>query len=342
MKAWLKCCAYLAVALLLVYGLLLAALNAGLGRWLLETAANRMLFASAGAFRCRRVVVTPTLRIRLQGVSVQVPLNRQRVDASVARCESDRSLLVCWGTRRLMMQMSGGAIKGHNLAIDGIDVRFDGPLPGTATATRPVGYLRIHSLRAGHLTVNQLEGAVVQEGTRYVVHPLAMQALSGALRGTLTVELQPQPRVTLALQASQLALGDLAPFNAAMFQGARGTLHGTIQIATDAHGLASFEGAFVADLPGGTIGPSFLQMLLPYLPRTAERERLSQAIARGTLVPFESGSVTVAVVDPQHIKMVLNMAIPEYNLHVSNATLDIRLDSPALLTQCFEFLGTLQ
>ncbi|GEM_PF-4729503 len=49
----------------------------------------------------------------------------------------------------------------------------------------------------------------------------------------------------------------------------------------------------------------------------------------------------VAVVDPQHIQAILNMAIPEYNLVLSNVTMDIHLESPDLLHQLFEMLGSL-
>ena len=340
MKTFVRRGLYVTAALLLAYSVMLAALNAGLGRWLLEGAANRALFASAGAFRCQRVVVTPTLRIRLYGVSAQVPLNRQRINYSVARFSLDRSLLACWRARRLTMRVSGGAIKSHDLTVEGIEARFDGPWPGTTSATQPVGHLQIRSLRAGQLAVNQLDGAIVQEGAAYRVDPLTMQGYDGEFRGSLVAQLAPSTRVELALDASRLHLGELAAFNAEIFRGAQGQFHGTLHIAGDAQHLTVLTGSFLVDEPGGTIGARFLQGLLVYTPKTVERTRLKQAGAQGALVPFTSASLSVDLADPQHLKIVFNMAVPEYNFLLNNFVVDTPLEPLQTLSQLPEFVGT--
>ena len=261
---------------LAVIGLYLAfllALNAGLGRWAVE---------AFSAFRCEGVAVTPALRVTLRGVSLPLRDARQTRMLTIGRVLIDTPVWEMALRRRVAVHAVEGALSGRDLAVDGMELRCTWP--------PLIGELRVASARAGPLAVRQVRGPIVQTATRYTVDPLTMQAYSGHLRGTLTIERSPAPRprrgtqqswvadgsaervargqMALVLRASDLALGDLAPFNAAMFRGARGALHGTLQLRSTSKGLASFEGTFAVEAPGGAIGSAFLQGLLPYLPRT--------------------------------------------------------------------------
>ena len=113
-----------------------------------------------------------------------------------------------------------------------------------------------------------------------------------------------------------------------------------MRVAAEAAGSVSFQGAWTVQTPGGTIGAQLLQLLVPYLPNTVERRRLEQAIARHELVPFQSAELLVTIRDPQHIKTVLTMAIPEYNLLLDHVTVEIRLEDPEILTQLGRLLRT--
>lgn len=327
-----------------LYGALLLALNAGLGPWVTQALAARVGLAPPGEFRCEHVTVTPSLRVTLHEVSLPLRDGREMRTFTVSRVAIETPIWEVVLQRHVALHAVNGGLSGPHLAVEGVEVRFAGSLslPSPGTPPLPVGELQVASARLGQLAVTRIRGPIIQTAAGYRVDPLIMQAYSGWLQGVLTVELVPVPRLALDLNASDLALGDLASFNPAMFRGAQGTLRGAIQLLTTREGPASLQGMFAVDLPGGTIGSLLLQGLLPYLPRTVERERLRQVIAQGELVPFESGSVRVTVTDPQHMQAILNMSIPAYNLLLSDVTMDIRFESADVLQQLAALLGHFQ
>jgi len=327
-----------------LYGALLLALNAGLGPWAAQALADRAGFAPPGAFRCERVSVTPSLRATLHGVSLPFGEGRETRILTIGRVAIETPIWEVVLQRHVALHAVNGELSGPHLAVEGVEVRFAGSLspPAPETLPLPVGELQVASARLGQLTVTRLRGQIIQTAGGYRVDPLTMQAYSGRLQGVLTIERVPPLRLALDLNASDLALGDFVSLNQAMFRGAQGALRGAVHLLATPEGIASLQGTFAVDLPGGSIGSLLLQGLLPYLPRTAERERLRQVIAQGGLVPFESGSVQVTVSDPQHMQAVLNMAIPEYNLLLSDVTMDVRFDSTDVLQQLAALLGHFQ
>lgn len=342
MKRFLLSCLTVACAYLLLIGVF----DLGAGRWLLERWVNRTQPALHGSFRCDALLLTPDLRVYARGCRARMTDAARTAtsrDVRIRQWALRNSLVDVWRRRHLVLEVSEGSLTGRDIRIDGLMLQLDGLLSGAASGMpQPIGRVAIRDIQAGALALHDVTGAILQQSHRYVIDPLAMHIYSGALRGALAVTVAPSTRVELSLTTDRLLLGDLAPLNQEMFRGAAGHCSGAVQVAGDASGLTALDGALRVAAPGGSIGSAVLQALLPYLPPTAERDRLSRAIERHALVPFQSASLTVTIVDPQHIKTVLTMSIPEYNLLVDHATIDIRFDDPKLLSRVLEFLSALR
>lgn len=321
--------------------------NMGGGRWLFTRWVNRQYPALENTFACSRVQVSPTGHVTLIRPSACVGPgcwnHGPRRDAMYIGARRVRWTRPDPRMPRLQFTVTDAELDGRSIRVQGGQLTWDSPWPGQTddTGRVQVGTLSAREATFGQLAVTYLQGTIVQVGDEFVVEPLTMQAYAGALTGRLRVIRAPALHVVLDLAADRILLGELEGFNQMLFHGAAGELAGRVHVNHSAETGLTFNGTFTVLTPGGTIGAQMLQVLLPYLPRTAERERLRQAVKRQELVPFQSAELVVTVDDPQQVKTVLTMAIPEYNLLLDHVTVDIRVEDPQVLRQLSDVLRTL-
>ena len=103
------------LAPLLGYAGLLLALNAGGGRWAVIWRLNHTPPVVPGSARCAHVIITPDLRVRLEGVSAELQSGRQRYTLAIPLLRCERSLISVWRRKHLTLTIADGSFAFSHL-----------------------------------------------------------------------------------------------------------------------------------------------------------------------------------------------------------------------------------
>ena len=125
-----------------------------------------------------------------------------------------------------------------------------------------------------------------------------------------------------------LDLGEIEWLSPENLTGSVGEMRGLVDIRTNSRGEISFSSELRIQEPGGRLQSRFFDILTPYLPQLATKEKVRQVAAAGGLVGFRDASLKADLVESDKMKAFLHISIPDYNLDL-NLNMEIRLDENA-------------
>ncbi len=172
---------------------------------------------------------------------------------------------------------------------------------------------------------------LIFDGARFEQSPLR------GVTGVAELRRNPNWRLELQVGIQGIGLQDLERFSPEYLTGSTGTMTGDLGLRYGAR-----EDTFLSlDLriaePGGLVPSRFLQLLVPYLPNASEIRKLSSKTA---LVGYHTASLQLFLPQSDQLKVLMQMAIPEYNLQL-NLNVEVRVDERNILLQLAHLLGLL-
>lgn len=134
-----------------------------------------------------------------------------------------------------------------------------------------------------------------------------------------------------------LGLEELEPLNPENLRGSSGEIKGEITIRQGAKGVF-LRANLRIDEPGGRLQARFLDLLKPYLPQMGVKEKVEQILAAGGGVDFRIASLEMELVESEKMKVLLHLAIPDYNLDL-HFNIEVRVDEKNAFLQLAELGG---
>lgn len=120
-----------------------------------------------------------------------------------------------------------------------------------------------------------------------------------------------------------LDLKELVWINPENLEGSSGEMKGKIILRQDSKGAILLNGKLQVN-EGGELPSHFFRLLKPYLPQIALSRKIKRIEATGGLVGFRLASLEMEMVESNKMKIVLHLAVPDYNLDL-HLKVEVRL-----------------
>ncbi|MBU9889464.1 MAG: hypothetical protein KTQ49_06320 [Candidatus Omnitrophica bacterium] len=160
--------------------------------------------------------------------------------------------------------------------------------------------------------------------------------------GTLSVSAGKAWRVEAAVDFEGADLEDLRWLDPQNLDGASGALGGSLRCVQTAGHDPVLDLKIAVAQPGGQLQAKFFDLFLPYLPTSAQKERVKMIVAgKQTLVRYRTAALNMNLPRPDLVKILLRILVLDYNL-LLNLDVTVRLDQKDALLQIAHLLGFIQ
>ena len=145
----------------------------------------------------------------------------------------------------------------------------------------------------------------------------------------------------LLLDIQELDLHEIEWVNPENLSGASGKVRGNLEFGADARGKIESRGDLEVAPPGGLLQARFFDLLKPYLPEVALREKVDEISGHRGLTGFHEASLKIELARSDKMKIFLHIAVPDYNL-ILNLNIEVRVDEKNALGQLAGLAGVIK
>jgi hypothetical protein len=183
---------------------------------------------------------------------------------------------------------------------------------------------------------------IFRKPVRFVFDGLRPQISSRqGLSGNFMIQEGPASRFELTADLGKTGLEDWQWLDPQTLGGATGAMKGSLTFRQVAGQEPEFSMDLEAPEPGGNIQARFFDLFLPYLPTSAQKERVQKVSESQKLVQYNRAAFRVNLVQSDPMKILLQIFIPAYNLKLTlNAT--IRTDAKNAFSQIARLMGLIE
>lgn len=218
-----------------------------------------------------------------------------------------------------------------------LKIRIEGITGQLKTRQGPVP-LEIKSLESQDslfLFISQKPVRFIFEGVRPQTSPRM------GLSGNFLIQTGTASRFELTADLGKTDLEDWQWFDPQNLGGATGAMKGNLMFRQVAGQEPFLSIGLEAPEPGGNIQARFFDLFLPYLPTSAQKERVQKVSESQKLVRYEQASLKVNLTQSDSMKILLQIFIPAYNLKLTlNAT--VRTDAKNAFSQIARLMGLIE
>lgn len=182
--------------------------------------------------------------------------------------------------------------------------------------------------------------ALKTSGVWFTFKNLRLQPDGGSISGRILYTPKKEWYLTGIANVSNLDLRELRWMNPENLKGASGPLNGNVNFQLNTSGAQFFHFNLRVKEPGGKLPSQLFSSLTPYIPAAPHKAALRQLSEEGT-VGFKTASLQTDLTDPQKMKVVLQILIPEYNLNL-NLNLEVRIDQKHAFSQLIQVMGLIK
>lgn len=162
----------------------------------------------------------------------------------------------------------------------------------------------------------------------------------GGAHGRFQVQIKKPFSFQFHMVVDGIGLDELVWINPESLAGATGKLVGSMVLKSEGKEL-SLQGKLMVEPPGGFIQARLFSALLTYLPPSAAKPNVKTLVQSETTVRYEEASLDIKTEKSDLIKMILFIAIPDYNLRL-NTNVDVTIDAKNAWFQIADIFGLIQ
>jgi len=94
--------------------------------------------------------------------------------------------------------------------------------------------------------------------------------------------------------------------------------------------------------PGGNLQAKFFEIFMPYLPRSAQKEKVAGLVSEGQkLVRYKAAGLEVSMPQSNEMKILLRILVLDYNLKLM-LNMTVRTDSEDAFSKIAQILGLIE
>ena len=232
-----------------------------------------------------------------------------------------------------------GSIRVGKISFDRrLRVRLEGISGAFQTRQGPVP-LEVRSLASENSLLLLLSAKPV----RFVVegiHPRG--SVRQGMKGTFSFRGGKDWQFEFLADFNDTDLEDLRWIDPQNLGGATGDVKGTIKYLQSAESDPVFEMKLDAPEPGGALQAKFFDLFLPYLPQSAEKERVARLVTKEQrLVKYQTAGLEVQMPQSDRMKILLRILVLDYNLKLT-LNVDIKTDSKDTFFQIARIMGLIE
>lgn len=124
--------------------------------------------------------------------------------------------------------------------------------------------------------------------------------------------------------------------------GASGAMRGTLSCVQVAGHDPVFNLNVAVAQPGGLVQAKFFDLFLPYLPTSAQKDRVMKLVSgKQQLVRYQTAELEMGLPQPDRVKILLHILVLDYNLKL-NLDVTVRMDQKDSLMQIARLMGLIE
>jgi hypothetical protein len=159
--------------------------------------------------------------------------------------------------------------------------------------------------------------------------------------GTFTIDASSASNFEFTADFGSSDLKDWQWLDPQNLSGATGATKGSLTFRQAAGKDPEFQIDIESPQPGGNIQAKFFDLFLPYLPVSAQKEKVRGISQKEQLIRYQKGSLKVDLLQSDRMKILLQIFIPDYNLKLTlNA--DLRTDRKDAFSQIARIMGLIE
>lgn len=147
--------------------------------------------------------------------------------------------------------------------------------------------------------------------------------------------------VHIEVEVLKLGLEEVEWINPANLHGSSGLMTGNISFRSDSKGKIEFQTKLQIKEPGGELQARFFDLLLPYLPQAALKRKVRTMAHQFETIHFQSALVNADMNQPDQIKILFQIFIPDYNLNL-NLNIEVRVEEENSFMKLAELMGLIK
>ena len=181
------------------------------------------------------------------------------------------------------------------------------------------GNLKVGSLETKDILLKDIQAVISGNANKLTVDPWQAQGMGGTLKGQLTAS---DHDYTMKANIFGAQLNEIPGVDG--LGEVRGQIDGSFAMSGTFEDMQTIEGDFNA-LKGAEIPAAFLEMVLPYIPRSAQRKILEDLIANKDNIFFDYATIQLKTLQAESLTSVIKLSSQKLNLNME-ITIDLNVE----------------